>query len=291
MPPAEPTVEKALQWATAYLASKGIGQPRLDAEVLLAHTLGIERIELYLQRGRPLTVRACKDFWEKVDRRAKYEPVAYIVGKKEFWSLDLEVGPEVLIPRPETEFLVEEAKRIGDQIPESPLRILDIGTGSGNIAISLAKELPNSRLYALDISLQALRLAQRNVQRHQVSAQIRLIAGDLFTPLHKEGARFHLIVSNPPYVAREGWAELPPDIRLYEPRLALDGGERGETLLRRIIKEAEDHLYPGGYLLLEFSPSQLDSIRSWVKDQGRLWMTRIVKDYSGLPRVVIIKRE
>jgi release factor glutamine methyltransferase len=285
------TVGQALQWAVDYLQEKGVEQPRLDAEVLLAHILGLERTGLYLQLNQPLSPSLFYSFCQKIYRRSKHEPVAYIVGKKEFWSLDFAVGQGVLIPRPETEFLIEEAQKIAQRIQKGALRILDIGTGSGNIAICLAKELSLCQIFALDISFKALYWAKYNIQTHQVEQRIKLLAGDLFHPLNRQRAWFHIIISNPPYVPAEEWDALPSDIREYEPRMALDGGKRGTRLLRQIIHQAPDYLFAGGYLLLEFGDRQLNNIQSLVEERSGLTLVRIVHDYSHIPRIAVIKKE
>lgn len=284
------TVAQALQWAVNYLQEKGIAQPHLDAEVLLAHTLSLDKPGLYLHLNQSISPAKLKVFQQYISRRSQHEPVAYIIGKKEFWSLDFTVGPEVLIPRPETEFLVEETLKIAQGPGNNTIRILDIGTGSGNIAISLAKELDNCWILALDISFEALLLTQKNIQKHKVADRVHIIAGDLFLPLKQDLAFFHIIVSNPPYIAEEDWDDLTPEVKEYEPKAALDGGPKGERVLRHIIHEASDYLLPGGFLLLELGYNHSEAVRFWAEEGPGLALDSIIPDYSGTPRVVVIKK-
>jgi release factor glutamine methyltransferase len=284
------TAGEALKWAAAQLKRKGITQPHLDAEVILVHTLALDRPSLYLQLNHPLSPTELETFKQRIYRRSQHEPVAYILGKKEFWSLDLTVAPEVLIPRPETELLVEETLKIVRGLEEETIKILDIGTGSGNIAISLARELDSCWILALDISLKALLLARNNIQKHQVKEKVQLLAGDMFQPLKHDPASFHLIVSNPPYIPEEDWNDLPPDITEYEPRLALDAGKRGERFLRHIIHKSGKYILPGGYLLLEIGYNQADPVRSWITEEPGLTCLRIIPDYSRIPRIALIKK-
>lgn len=284
------TVAQALKWAVAYLKRRGITQPNLDAEVLLGHTLALDKSALYLQLNHPISPTELATFRQRIYRRSRHEPVAYIIGQKEFWSLDFSVGPEVLIPRPETEFLVEETLKIAQGMDKGNIKILDIGTGSGNIAIALARELGSCWILALDISFKALLLAINNIQKHEVEKRVQLIASDLFQPLKRAGASFHIILSNPPYIAEEDWEYLPPDVKEYEPRLALDGGAKGDRFLRRIIHEAPDYLLPDGFLLLELGHNQAEAVQSWVEKEPRLDWISIIPDYSSIPRVVVIKK-
>ncbi len=223
------TSDQALRWGITYLQTYGIESARLDAEVLLAHCLGWERTALYRERGYALTTDQAARFQAFVSRRGALEPIAYLTGVREFWSLPFAVQPGVLIPRPDTEWVVEAALRYAPQFlrQHAPCRLLDIGTGSGNIAVAVAASLEASEVTAIDISSDALALAQRNAQSCQVAERVHYLCGDLLRPLHPHRARFDLLLSNPPYIAAEEWPALPITVRCYEPREALDGGSDG----------------------------------------------------------------
>lgn len=274
------------------LKEKGMDSSRLDAEVLLAHCLGMERVGLYVNSYRDLDPDAGQWYFSLVERRGRGEPVAYITGVKEFMGLDFTVTPDVLIPRPETELLVEAALAAvaaggrfsvshfsgsrGELFPfhtsftncrkePSPCRIVDVGTGSGAIAVSLAGRLPGAIIYALDISPEALSVARVNAQRHGVADRIVFLCGDLLGPLPGEirGA-VDLIAANLPYVPSGEIPGLMPDVGLYEPHTALDGGHDGLDFYRRLIPMAESFLRPGGTLLMEIAPGQGERLTQTV---------------------------
>jgi len=275
------TVLKVLRWTTEFFQKKGVRSPRLDAEVLLAYLLGTDRVGLYLDHDKPLKEEELAAFREMIQRRIAGEPVAYITGEKEFWSLSFKVTPACLIPRPETEVLVEEAIRAAADAPH-PLRILDIGTGCGAVAIALAKELAESEVWATDRSPYALEVAKENVERHGVGERVRLVEADLFP---KDEGQFSLIVSNPPYIPTEEVLRLDPEVRDYEPLEALDGGPDGLKYLRRIAEGAPLRLRPGGWLLLEVGKGQAEEVQRILVGEG-FSPVETVRDYTGVKRVV-----
>lgn len=267
--------------------------PRLEVELLLAKALNVDRLDLYRHPRLSLRPEERLIFRRLVRERILRKPMAYLLGSKEFWSLELKVGPEVLIPRPETERLVEVALKAAASLLPQGVRILDLGTGSGNIAIALAKELEDCQIVALDCSLTALKLAQENARTHGVEGKIRFICGDLYGPFKEAGIRplsFHLVVSNPPYIPREAWEHLPPDVKHYEPRLALDGGIEGLDYYRRIMGQIQAYLAPGGFLILEIGHGQAHAVRDLVEANPTLSSPEILEDYAGIPRVLIARR-
>jgi release factor glutamine methyltransferase len=284
------TILKLLNWGTAYFKSHRVEQPRANAEMLLAHTLGVGRIDLYVQYDRELESETLQRFKGFIQRRIQREPVAYIVGKKEFWSMDLKVTPDVLIPRPETETLVEAALRIVPAEPgPSPLRILDLGTGSGAIVLALASERPGHRFYGVDGSERALAVAQDNARTHGLSETVTFLHGNWFDPVRDQGGYYDVIVSNPPYISSQDFKVLPPEIAQYEPREALDGGSDGLEAIRLIIGQAWEHLVPGGWLLFEIGHDQWGPVEKLVTEAGAYSDLAVMKDYSGHDRVVQAK--
>jgi len=281
-------IENILRLSTLYLQKRGIEKARLTSEILLSHVLNQDRTYLYLNYKRSLDINILKRFWQAIRRRAKGEPVAYIIGKKEFWSLEFEVNPHVLIPRPETELLVERGIECVKHI-KKPL-ILDIGTGSGAIAIALAKELPNAEVWATDISEEAIEVAKRNAKKHDVSDRIIFLKGDLWKPLEKEKAKFHLIVTNPPYVSSKDYPKLSPEVRDWEPKIALWGGEKGLSLIKRIVIDAARFLLTGGFLLLEISPEQAKYVKQLIHSTANFTDLKAIKDYSTTFRVIQARR-
>ena len=271
------SVLKLLRWATDYFADKGIDSPRLDAELLLAHVLELDRVGIYLNYDRPLDEAELNRLRPLVKRRGQREPLQYICGDTEFWSLLFKVAPGVLIPRPETEILIEEAlARAG-----SKGRLLDVGCGSGVIAISLARELPEWWLEALDISAEAVALTKENACLNGVSERLAIFSGDLAElPSHC----YDLIVSNPPYIAEEEWGELMPEVRCHEPRQALLAGD-GLAAYRQLTGQIGKHLTPGGWLLVEIGCRQGDAVQQLFHDAG-LKDVYLRRDYAGQPRVV-----
>ena len=254
------TLRGVLMESARFLLGAGIESAQIDAEVLLRHVLGVEKAQLYSALDERLSTDRQLQFQEMLLRRAQREPVAYITGRKEFWSLDFIVTGDVLIPRPETELLVEVGlERLAHFVDKSPL-ILDLGTGSGVIAVCLTKERRDAGIYAVDISTAALEIAGTNVKRHSVSDRVHLVRGDLFAGLGAKTPGFDLIVSNPPYIRTGEISLLAPEIREWEPMTSLDGGVDGMDTYRRIIGEAHEYLAPGGHIVLEIGA-----------DQGKPW--------------------
>jgi release factor glutamine methyltransferase len=280
------TVGRLLGWTADYLKQQGADNPRLDAEVLLAYARRCERIELYAAFSEVVDDQERGLFRELVKRRAAGAPVAYLVGRKEFYSLMFQVTPDVLIPRPETEFLVVVAldwlKTRDPALP--PARVVDVGTGSGCIAISIAKHAPNCELLAIDVSPAALAVAQLNAETHGVSGRLNFLQGDLLGGLAAQPT-FDLIVSNPPYIGLCERPTLAPQVRDQEPSVALYGGEMGIELTARLVREASERLPSGGMLLLESSPQLMGSVQQLFAD-GLTWQPpKILKDLAGLARV------
>jgi release factor glutamine methyltransferase len=272
-----------LQWTARHFAEKQIEFPRLDAEVLIAHALQCRRIELYTRYDEIADDGVRQRLRDLVRRRVEGCPVAYLVGRKEFFGLTFDVNSSVLIPRPESEFVVMECLRLAENLPEP--RILDIGTGSGNIAITLAHQRRDAWLWAVDISPAALLTARKNAERDQASkTRVQFVEGDLFEPV--EGREFDFVVSNPPYIAREELDHLPVGVRQYEPLLALDGGPGGYEVAKKIIDQAPNYLKAGGHLILEIGGPQEDVVRQFVSARQGFELADTILDYSGHPRVV-----
>src|SRR5262249_41931921 len=277
------TIKRLLDWTQKYLADTGCEFPRLDAEVLLAHVLGCKRIHVYTRFEEVPADEIRTQFRELIKQRVEGCPVAYLVGRKDFFSLELEVTRDVLIPRPDSETVVTECLRLGKAMP-SPA-ILDIGTGSGNLAVALAKQHRTASVTAVDISPAALAVARRNAAKHGVAEQIRFLEGDVFAPLAAD-ERFDLIVSNPPYIPHGDLAGLEKGVRDYEPHLALDGGANGFAVFDRLIAEAPRHLKPGGYLLIEIGSPQEAPARERLLAHGGYELGKTILDGSGHPRVL-----
>jgi release factor glutamine methyltransferase len=282
-----PTLRDAIQRGAVRLSEAGIESSALDAEVLLRHTLQLEREEFYLRLHERLNPSGRDAFEKLLERRAAREPLAYITGEKEFWSLDFLVTPAVLIPRPETELLVELAlDYAGELARDRRIKILDIGTGSGAIAVSLAKHLPESEVWAVDMASAALAIARANAERHNVEERMRFLRGDLFDALDGTGVRFDLIVSNPPYIRTAELAGLAPEIREWEPLTALDGGADGLDCYRRLIGAAPLHLNEGGRILLEIGADLAEAVVGLFAGAGGYGPAGVQRDYAGRDRVV-----
>jgi len=287
MPENEPwTVGRLLQWTADYLKDHGSESPRLDAEVLLAEALGCRRIELYTSFDEVPGEAARAAFRESVRRRAQGTPVAYLVGRREFYSMSFRVSPAVLIPRPETELLVvalldrARSRPVGEEFA-----MADVGTGSGIIAVCAAKHLPSCRVTAIDVSPAALEVARRNAEDHEVAGRIEFVQSDLFAELDP-ARRFDFVVSNPPYVATAELQDLPAEVKDFEPREALVAGPRGTEAIEALIPQAAERLHPGGHLLLEVSPTVHDAVLSLLRRDGRFELEPTIKDLARLPRVV-----
>ena len=287
MPPEAWTILKLLKWTTAYFTSHHIEQPRVAAEILLAHALGVGRVDLYIQYDRPVEPRELVVFKGLIQRRIQREPVAYIVGEKGFWSLDLKVTPDVLVPRPETEILVETALSIIPPATASkPFKVLDLGTGSGAIVLALARERLGHRFCAVDNSQRALAVAQDNARRYELEAAVTFLLGNWFDAVSDRHRHFDLIVSNPPYISSRDLERLPLEVSQYEPRAALDGGPDGLDAIRLIIEKAAVHMSPGGWLLFEIGYNQWASVERLMAASTSYADVTVMKDHSGFDRVV-----
>jgi len=277
------TIRRVLGWTTGFFERKAIETARLDAELLIADALSIQRMQLYLDIDKPLADNELAAIRARVERRGTYEPVAYILGTKGFWSLDLMVDQRVLIPRPETERLVELAlKALGDT--EAPA-IADIGCGSGCIALALADERPGAIIHAVDASPDALAVARANGER--LEKTIHWHQGDLLGPI--EGP-LDMVVSNPPYIPTADIATLMPDVLQHEPSMALDGGVDGLDLIRRLVSEAADRLRSGGFLLFEIGSDQGETAKAVVEAHGAFGDVVVHPDYAKLDRVIAATR-
>jgi release factor glutamine methyltransferase len=283
------TILEMVRWTSGYFNSHGMDSARSEAEILLAHTLGMRRIDLYLNHDKPLCEDERRRFKTAIKRRVAGEPVAYITGSREFWSLTLAVDPSVLIPRPETECLVEAVLPFLDNSVGTAQRVLDMGTGSGAIVIAMAHEHPEHRYIAMDRSAAALQSARKNARRHHVDHRIDWFCGSWVAALSADRAVFDLVVANPPYIRSGDMDGLQPEIRHHEPAMALDGSEDGLRCLRQIIESAHLHLKPQGRLALEIGFDQAADVRSIAAATGRYGPPRVVKDYSGLDRVVVFE--
>lgn len=286
MPPAANdvwTVRRVLEWTIGHLQSRGSETPRLDAEVLLAHAWNCPRIQLYTRYDEPLPPAVRGVMRELVQRRAAAEPVAYLVGRREFFSLDFEVRPGVFIPRPSTETLVLEALRLmADRVRP---RILDLCTGSGCIAVTLAHSRRDATVAAVDLNPLAVEVARRNAERHAVDDRVSVLAGDLDAPLAAD-ERFDLIVSNPPYVRDDELPGLPADVRDHEPSLALAAGSDGLDVVRRIASTLPRRLQKPGGVLLEISPEQGPQARELLGATGLFRTVDLIRDLDRVDRVV-----
>jgi release factor glutamine methyltransferase len=326
------TIVALLRWTTDYFEAKGVSEPRASAEILLAHTLGLSRLDLYLRHDQPLTPEELARFKALIVRRRLGEPVAYLTGHKEFWSLDFLVTPATLIPRPETEVLVEAVLEVlkgnqglaqaGKPVPPSPALspeppqpasnfgstgfqpvqrrqdacapghsnlALDVGAGSGAVVVALAREMPDLHWVAVDVSAAALDIARENARRHEVAARIAFVQGDLLSQF-RPGVRFSLITANLPYVSQPEWEQLPKEIKDYEPKEALLGGEEGLDLLARLGREAHKYLQAGGWLALEVGLGQAERVVDFLEEAKGYDIVKIIDDYQGIPRVVLARR-
>lgn len=282
------TLGALLDWTAKHLAEKQIDTARLDAEVLLAHAVGCKRIDLYGQRYAevaPAEVR--QKYRELIRQRLEGCPVAYLVGRKEFYGLELKVGPAVLIPRPDSEHVVMECLTLAKAMQKP--RIVDIGAGSGNLAIAIAKHHATAEVTAIDQSADALKVAQENAARHGVAGRIRFLQGDLFAPLAAD-EQFHFIVSNPPYIADEDMPKLPVGVRQYEPHQALQGGPGGFVVFDRLIAEGRARLLPGGYLIVEIGSPQETPARDRLAAVPDFVLAPTIYDFSGHPRVLRVQK-
>lgn len=280
MPPAVWTTLAVLDWTTQKFTEANIASPRLEAQLLLAHALACTRTQLYMAYDKPLAEAELASYRALIKRRLAGENVSYLLGEQEFWGLPFYVDPNVLVPRADTETVIEVARaRRADRA--APCRVLDLCTGSGAIAVALAKELPGAQVVATDVSEAAVAIARRNAERNKVADRVTVRQGDLFAPV--AGETFDLIASNPPYIATAVIAGLAAEVR-GEPRLALDGGADGMAFYDRIAREGAAHLAPGGAIVLEHGFDQADAVRARLEGAGFRGVT-LVMDLAKNPRV------
>lgn len=285
------TIQKLLNWTTEYLTNKGVDSPRLSAELLISHVTGLKRIELYTQFDKQVPQQQLDKLHEYVKRAGLQEPVAYLTGKTEFYSLELDITSDCLIPRPETELLVQRAieflrTRYGTQY------VCDLCTGSGCIAVAIANNFPDVHIIATDISAAALEVAARNVEKHKLNEHVQLLCGDLFEPIIQQldVKQFDLIVCNPPYVSTTEYEKLDKNVKDYEPQSALLAGEDGLDVYRKIIEKVDVFLKSGASLMLEIGYAQGPAIRELLEQTGFLAEIKIEKDFHNNDRIIMAKR-
>lgn len=285
------TIKKLLDWITEHFTQKGIDSPRLSSEILLSHVLRISRIELYTNFDKTVSKPDLDTLHKLVRRAAQHEPVGYLVGRAEFYSLTLEISKDCLIPRPETELLVERAieflrKRSGHQF------VCDLCTGSGCIAVAIGKNFTEADIIATDICDSALNIAAHNVDKHGLADRIKLLCGDLFDPVipQLDTAKFDLIVCNPPYVTTAEYAAIDKNVKEYEPELALHAGPEGLDIYRRIVEKIEDFLKPTAALMLEIGYSQGPAVRQLLEQADCFAEIKIEKDFHDNDRIVTAKK-
>ncbi len=308
------TIQKLLNWTTEHFTKDGLDSPRLSAELLLSHVLAIKRIELYTQFDKPVTKQQLDQLHDLIKRCGEHEPLAYLIGKTEFYSLELHVSPDCMIPRPETELLVERAIEFLRRRPVSSATgrnsvmrkmtqerdisnggtqfVCDLCTGSGCIAVAIAKNFPGARIIATDISDAALNIAAQNIEKYQLKNRIKLLCGDLFDPVvpQLDVSKFDLIVCNPPYVSAAEFDKLDKNIKNYEPKLALFAGADGLDVYRRICEKAHQFLKPNAALMLEISFAQGQVIKELLERTGAFVEIKIEKDFYDNDRIAIASK-
>jgi release factor glutamine methyltransferase len=287
------TVRRLLEWTTPFFTRKGVDSPRLSAELLLAHVLAVPRIKLYTDYERPLDAGQLGVYRDLVRRAAEEEPVAYLTGRAHFFSLEFSVSRDVLIPRPDTETLVENViQLIRNRADFASPRVLDLCTGSGCIAAAIAHNVKDAVVVATDISPAAVAIARENLEHLGLASRVVVEEGDLFAPLQRMIDRqpFHLLVANPPYIPTGQIAQLDRSVREYEPLAALDGGPDGMAIHRRILAESPGHLFPGGQIFLEIAFDQAELARQIAGEHAEFGDVRILKDQAGNHRVMTARR-
>ncbi|OQX88550.1 protein-(glutamine-N5) methyltransferase, release factor-specific [candidate division KSB1 bacterium 4484_87] len=281
------TVLELIQLMTDFLEKKGIENPRLNAELLAGKIFRLDRVQLYLNFEKPVSEIELAQLRNLLKRRGNYEPLQYLIGETEFYSLPFKVTPKTLIPRPETEilvdFIIENYSTFFPDIKE--IKILDIGTGSGNIAVALAKNIPNSQITAIDIDEQTIAIAEENSTKNDVRDKIQFIKQDIFSELPKNFDKYQIIVGNLPYISAAEMKTLPHEVKDFEPHTALFGGEDGLDAFRRLQEITDQILSPGGLLALEIGASQGEAVKQIFAKLGRFSHTEIIRDLNGLPRV------
>jgi len=283
------TVQKLLNWVTEYLTQKAVDAPRLSAEMLLSSVLELTRIELYTQYNKVVAKEHLDRLHDLVKRAGRHEPIAYLVGRTEFYSMEFEVTPDCLIPRPETERLVLGAIELLRQ-RGGPQIVCDLCTGSGVIAAAIAKNVPDAKVVATDISEAALVVAARNIEKHKLRERIELRQGDLFEPLTAKLDVFDVIACNPPYVSAAEYEALDKNVKDYEPRIALYASEEGLDVYRRIAERIDQFLKPDAVLLLEIGYKQGPAVRELLESSGTFAEVRIEKDLQDHDRIVVARR-
>lgn len=281
------TVLSLIEWSTNYLLERNFDEARLHVELLLAHTMQCSRLHLYTNFDRPLTANELALFKELFKRRLTHEPLQYILGETEFMGLPFAVNKHVLIPRPETELLVEKAAEIINSSRKEKVEVLDLGTGSGNIAVALAAFAKSAYVTSIDISNDALAVAKANAERNHAS-NITFLQADMLTDF-LPGKTFDAIVSNPPYIAAEEFSQLQPEVRDFEPRIATTDDHDGLTFIRRISQLASQKLHPGGFLLMEIAYNQSEEARRIAGVAG-LKNVEVFADYGGNPRILSARK-
>ena len=282
------TVLESINLSTQYLNQKGIESPRTNAELLLADILNCKRLDLYLSFERPLSEDEVQKYREHIKRRGNFEPLQYVIGKVEFYGLELKVNPSVLIPRPETELMVEN---ILNQFPkEEKLIILDIGSGSGNIAIALAVNLPSSKIVSTDVSEEALLVAKENSERHKVSERIKFVKHNILKNDVSSFPMFDIVVSNPPYVSKESYSTLQKEIKNFEPAIAVTDEDDGYTFYREISAKASVKLKENGKLFFEVAHGQSEEVVE-IMTKNNFKNIEIIKDYQNIDRVIFGERK
>lgn len=288
--PERKTVGVLVAWARQSLSQAGVSNAAQEAMWLLGHALGVRSHQLVSEAEQPVSA----DIWTRAERlvarRASREPLQYLLGTQEFCGLDFSVSPAVLIPRPETELLIHQVLSHVQSLSEAT--IVDVGTGSGCVAITLASRLDGRRILAIDRSAEALAVAATNAVRHAVRERIEWLEGDLLAPLQGRlcANSVEVIVSNPPYISESDWASLEPEVRVFEPRMALVGGEQGTELHERLLHESQEFLVPGGLLVMEIGAGQAPMVRQIAGHVGGYMALRVIEDAAGIERVVIARR-
>lgn len=280
------TVREAIARSSQWLQTREIHTPRLDAELLLAHTLQCKRLDLFMAPDRPLTAEETDAYRALIQRRAKHEPVAYILGEVGFWKYDFQIDRRALIPRPETEGILDVVTQAAGDHRDAPLRIIDVGTGSGVLAVSLALEFPNAQVVAIDISEDALALTRENAALHEVSERVHPVRSDLLDRVIARGSKADIIVSNPPYIGEKERALMSRGVEAWEPYDALFSGEEGFDVIDRLLTQIPQTLDTGGLFVMEFGAPQGQGIRERAQRLFRKW--RVQKDFSQHDRLLIV---
>lgn len=280
------TIKSAIERSSSWLRERGSSSPRLDVELLLSEVLGVDRMGLYVQAQRPLSEDEQEMLRGLLQRRAQHEPIDYILGTTEFWTLTLKSDKRALVPRNETELLVETVVKAARTPPDYPLRIVDVGTGSGALALALASEFPQAQVVAVDISEEALALARENAELLGLQERVHLVQGDLLEPLIRKGSKADVIVSNPPYVGERERHLMDPGVEKWEPLGALFAGDDGMAAIDALLAQVPRVLDQGGIFVMEFGSPQGELIRERAQKKFRRW--EVLKDYSGHDRALVV---